>query len=310
MKISVALCTYNGERFLNAQIDSILDQHIPVDEIIACDDGSTDGTLNILNSYQQKYPDIFKIYVNPSNLKSVKNFEKAISLCSNDIIFLSDQDDIWEKNKTETCISYFNAHPLTMVICSNGYLIDEKGTLQEQYYTLWDIPYLLNNKNINYYHMLATVGNIATGASMAVRKSFVKEIIPFPEVENLHHDEWIAIAAAEKQNFAFLNEKLFRYRLHADQQVGGVCFPKNTSEREKLHHKFDPDYALTSFRDLKVRIRTLNDKQKRLENFLKTQHNQTVKRWLELIKSEKAVFFKKMESEYPLYSLFFKYVYR
>lgn len=310
MKISVALCTYNGERFLNAQIDSILDQHLPVDEIIACDDGSTDGTLNILNSYQQKYPDIFKIYVNPSNLKSVKNFEKAISLCSNDIIFLSDQDDIWEKNKTESYISYFNAYPLTMVICSNGYLIDEKGTLQEQYYTLWDIPYLLNNKNINYYHMLATVGNIATGASMAVRKSFVKEIIPFPEVENLHHDEWIAIAAAEKQNFAFLNEKLFRYRLHADQQVGGVCFPKNASEKEKLHHKFDPNYPLTSFRDLKVKIRTLNDKQKRLENFLKTQHNQTVKRWLELIKSEKAVFFKKMESEHPLYSLFFKYVYR
>ncbi|WP_100075777.1 glycosyltransferase family 2 protein [Chryseobacterium camelliae] len=310
MKISVALCTYNGERFLNAQIDSILDQHLAVDEIIICDDGSADGTLDILNSYQQKYPDLFRIHSNPNNLKSVKNFEKAIALCSNDIIFLSDQDDIWEKNKTETCISYFHAHPSIMVICSNGYLIDEKGTVQEQYYTLWDIPALLDNKNIDYYHMLATVGNIATGASMAVRKSFVREIIPFPQIENLHHDEWIAIAAAEQQNFAFLSEKLFRYRLHADQQVGGVCFPKNASEREKLHHKFDPDYPVRSFRDLKVTIRTLNDKQKRLEDFLKTQNNQIVKRWLKLIESEKAVFFKKMEKEHPLYSLFFKYVYR
>lgn len=86
-KISVALCTYNGEKFIHQQIDSILNQSLKVDEIVVCDDGSTDETQNILAKYQNKYPSIFKIHINEKNLRSVKNFEKAISLCSGEIIF-------------------------------------------------------------------------------------------------------------------------------------------------------------------------------------------------------------------------------
>ena len=106
MKISVALCTYNGEKFLKKQIDSILSQTIKVDEIVVCDDRSQDGTHDILNGYQSQYPDVFRVFINDENLRSVKNFEKAISKCTGDLIFLSDQDDIWIPEKVEIFIDH------------------------------------------------------------------------------------------------------------------------------------------------------------------------------------------------------------
>ena len=77
MTTSVALCTFNGEKFLKEQLDSILNQTVTIDEIIVCDDGSTDATISILNSYKEKFPEIFNIYINEENLRSVKNFEKG-----------------------------------------------------------------------------------------------------------------------------------------------------------------------------------------------------------------------------------------
>ena len=87
MKTSVALCTFNGEKYLRKQLDSILEQTVAVDEIVVCDDLSTDATLSILNQYKETFPNIFKIHANEKNLRSVKNFEKAISLCENEIVF-------------------------------------------------------------------------------------------------------------------------------------------------------------------------------------------------------------------------------
>ena len=107
MKISVALCTYNGETFIDQQINSILNQTLKVDEIVVCDDISKDNTIKIIQEYSLKFPDIFKIYINESNIGSVKNFEKAISLCTGEIIFLSDQDDVWELNKVFIFKDYF-----------------------------------------------------------------------------------------------------------------------------------------------------------------------------------------------------------
>jgi glycosyltransferase involved in cell wall biosynthesis len=99
VNISVAICTYNGEKFLKQQLDSILLQTVCVNEIIICDDISTDSTIEILEAYQNKYPSLIKIFRNEKTLMTVKNFEKAITLTTGDIIFLADQDDIWCLNK-------------------------------------------------------------------------------------------------------------------------------------------------------------------------------------------------------------------
>ena len=101
MTKSVALCTYNGEKYLKEQLDSILSQEIPVDEIVICDDCSTDETTLIIKEYESQFPNVFCVFINAENLGYVRNFEKALSFCTGEIIFLCDQDDLWRKDKTQ-----------------------------------------------------------------------------------------------------------------------------------------------------------------------------------------------------------------
>jgi glycosyltransferase involved in cell wall biosynthesis len=98
--ISIAMCTYNGERFIKEQLDSILNQTYKNFELIITDDDSSDKTITIIKEYIKQDKRI-KLYQNNSNLGFIKNFEKAISLCSGDYIVLADQDDIWKVNKLE-----------------------------------------------------------------------------------------------------------------------------------------------------------------------------------------------------------------
>lgn len=311
IKNSVALCTYNGEKYLRDQIDSILDQSLKVDEIVVCDDGSTDKTLSILAEYENKFPEIFKIHINEKNLRSVKNFEKAISLCTGEIIFLSDQDDVWENNKVKTFSHFFENNQNIDVACSNGFIIDENSS-QQNLYTVWDVPYFLggNKKEIDYFKIFATIGSFATGASMAMRKLFINQVLPFPTVEGLHHDEWIALVSSEQKKFTFLNDKLFSYRIHSAQQVGGISYSKDEASKEKLISRFDYDKEPKVFRDFKIKLRTLNDKERKFTAYLEKNSNENVKKFLKEVQQRKAVLYQKLRSEHFTLFLFFKYCYR
>ncbi len=256
MKTSVAMCTYNGEKFLREQLDSILTQTLPVDEIIICDDGSTDNTVSILHEYEKKHTSVIKIYQNEKNLRSVKNFEKSISLCTNEIIFLSDQDDEWLPHKVETISLFFKNNPKIDAVATNGYGIDEKGTPLNML-SIWDIPYHLENKGfqIDYFRMIAFSGNIATGASMAFRKNIVPEVSPFPEIRGFHHDEWIALYTSASKTFTFLNEKFFKYRIHPGQQVGDTFY--NEKQFEQLLDTYNDLSSDKTFRMYKHAIKKL-----------------------------------------------------
>ena len=258
MRISVALCTFNGEKFIVDQIDSILNQTLKVDEIIVCDDGSSDKTIEILKDYQSKFLGLFKIFRNEINLRSVKNFEKAISLCTGDIIFLADQDDVWIDIKVEKMIDYFNKNQKIDVLATNGYCIDEKSVVQEKY-AVWDVPEFLRKQNIevDYFKIMSYAGNIATGASMAFRKSIVQDFLPFPIIKNFHHDEWIAIISSYTNSFELLNDKLFYYRTHKNQQVGGVFYNKTLSNKKKLSVDFCAPKIC--FESLKKQITKINN---------------------------------------------------
>ena len=252
---SVALCSYNGEKYIHQQIDSILNQTHRPSEIVVCDDGSTDRTPEILAEYQKQYPEIFRIHFNEINLRSVKNFEKAISLCSKAIIFLSDQDDIWAENKAEKIVSFLDNHAEIDVVATNGFCIDENGAVHEKY-SLWDAPVFLKGKgkSIDYFEIILHC-NIATGASMAFRAAIKPEIIPFPVLKDYHHDEWIALNAARKGRFEFLNDKLFYYRTHQEQQVGGVFFDKTEEGKTKLMRFFDLEpSSFSSYKRLLKRL--------------------------------------------------------
>lgn len=229
-----------------------------VDEIVVCDDGSTDGTVQILKEYEQQFPNLFKISINEKNLQSVKNFEKAIEICRGEIIFLSDQDDVWMPNKVQAMLTYFETHPKINVLASNGFGIDEKSN-ELKVYSLWDIPQFFVERNIKvvYYKIFSSIRNIATGASMALRRNFLPQITPFPEIKGFHHDAWIALVAATQNSFDLLPQKLFKYRIHENQQVGDVFFEKTEKSKKLLIQEFDysvSDQRFGSYKNVLKRI--------------------------------------------------------
>src|SRR5918996_5112957 len=107
--VSVALCTYQGEKYLQEQLDSIAGQLRPPNEVVVCDDGSTDGTLGILDRFRSRAPFPVRVYVNEKQLGPTKNFERAIAHCEGALIFLSDQDDVWHPEKLSTLVPIFVA---------------------------------------------------------------------------------------------------------------------------------------------------------------------------------------------------------
>jgi glycosyltransferase involved in cell wall biosynthesis len=307
MKTSVAICTYNGEKYLREQLDSILKQSVSVDEIVICDDRSNDGTHGIIKQYCIKYPNIIKFHINEVNLRSVKNFEKAISLCTNEIIFLSDQDDIWHLEKVKNFIKYFENHPKIDVLASNGFCIDDNSKIHEKY-SVWDVPHFLTERGVafNYHKIICYVSNIATGASMAFRKSICNEILPFPIMKDFHHDEWIAILSSKRDAFVMLHEKYFYYRIHENQQVGGVFFDKNNENKSYLTQFFNiqnENIPLYMFKKRLSKIVSLN----RLSKKLLETHPKYHLIFEELIINTNLSYYttkRKMQIKYPLKSFF------
>jgi glycosyltransferase involved in cell wall biosynthesis len=106
-RLSVALCTYNGTQYLQEQLDSIAAQTKLPDELVICDDRSSDNTVEIIKLFSSKVSFPVHLHINEINLRTIKNFEKAISLCTGDIIVLSDQDDVWKPCKTERILRCF-----------------------------------------------------------------------------------------------------------------------------------------------------------------------------------------------------------
>ena len=134
-KISVALCTYNGEPFLRQQLASIQQQTRLPDELVVCDDQSTDQTLTIVRQFAASAPYTVKIFENERNLGFAANFERAIRLCEGDLIALSDQDDIWYPNRLERSEQELTAHPEAGLVFSDADVINDNDELAGP--TLW-----------------------------------------------------------------------------------------------------------------------------------------------------------------------------
>ena len=221
MKISVAIATYNGEKYLKKQLDSILKQDsIKVYEIVVCDDISTDKTNEILEHYSHLYPNVFKVHKNNINLGSTKNFEKAISLCKGDFIFLADQDDIWKNDKIKKTLDIFENNKTAEGVFSNADIIDDNDKLIHTI-TIWDSVFFFEKelpKPIDFFDIISKNGNVVTGATLCIKKS-VKDFI-FPFSEDMLHDVWIASYLALKNTLYYSTENLISYRLHKNQQVG------------------------------------------------------------------------------------------
>lgn len=154
MKASVALCTYNGAKYIYEQLKSIVEQIQLPDELVICDDASTDETVDIINKFKENCNIKIKLYINKQNLGFRKNFEKCISLCSNDIIFLCDQDDIWLPDKVKIFMQAFESDSNLVYAFSDAYVVDEFDNIKKQH--VWDKNWtdLSKQEMFNYFEKL------------------------------------------------------------------------------------------------------------------------------------------------------------
>ncbi|HAJ99283.1 MAG TPA: hypothetical protein DCM62_04590, partial [Bacteroidales bacterium] len=231
-KYSVALCTYNGSKLLPEQLSSILKQSAPPHQIVVCDDGSTDQTNQIVNDFMMRFPAIlWKHVVNTENLGVVRNFEKAIGLCEEEIVFLSDQDDVWMPEKASKILQFFGNHRFSIVF-SDAQLVDEQ--LNDLKITMFE-RVGLKKKYLQRFHrkhfgiFLLLSGHFVTGATMAFRKKIVEQLMPVPHSPWFLHDGWIATAGACMDEVSFIPEPLILYRQHQSQAVGASL---NLSEKD------------------------------------------------------------------------------
>lgn len=208
-KVSIAMATYNGAKYLNEQLISILSQTYPIFEINIVDDCSTDDTRNILKDYQKKYP-IIKVYFNDFNVGVAKTFEKAISLCTGDYIALSDQDDYWELEKINVLVSKIGNNSL---IHSNARIVDEKLNVISE-------TFIKDSRSYKYERWFDYVmQNNVTGCTALFSADILKKILPFPKSIILH-DSYIAMHAFLLNGICYTKIPLVLYRQHGNNVHG------------------------------------------------------------------------------------------
>lgn len=211
--ISIALTTYNGEQYIEKQLDSLLNQTYKNIEIIICDDCSTDSTISILSKYADKYPQI-KIFLNKENLGFTKNFEKAMKLCSGDYIALCDQDDIWLPDKLELSLQNIGSNS---VFCCPQFIIDEhENIIYKIHPSLVETIKRAKQCNNNYFKMLL-FRNFCAGCTILMRREFLSQILPIPD--KIYHDWWIALIASYYNVLTFYHQPLIYYRWHSSNET-------------------------------------------------------------------------------------------
>ena len=176
-----------------------------------CDDNSTDGTREILQSYQQKYPELFKIFCNEKNLGCAGNFGKALSLCSGDIIFLADQDDVWLKDKVEKMVAKF-ADARILGVYSDSLVVNSR--LESLGRTHLELRGYSHARLKNMKQPETFARRVPPAAhDMAIRRNVLKQLLPFPKLKNVH-DSFIGLVIACQNGWAVIPEPLTLFRQH------------------------------------------------------------------------------------------------
>jgi glycosyltransferase involved in cell wall biosynthesis len=217
--VSIVLATYNGEKFLEKQLDSLFLQSYPNIEVVAVDDGSSDKTIEILQEYAVKYTNM-KVVLNKENLGFIKNFDKGCALASGQFIAPCDQDDYWDPLKIEKLVKNIGSAP--MIYC-DSYICDENLNIKEK-----KISDKVNC--INFFSCLQQcVYCRIYGHATLISKDVYKKATPF--IVHIPHDWWLCYISTLMGEIKFLNEPLVYYRQHSSNAIGVV------GEKRRQHQK-------------------------------------------------------------------------
>lgn len=239
-KIDVLLATYNGEKYLKEQIESILNQTYKNIHLIISDDNSQDKTREILKEYKN-VDDRVTVYFQEKNLGYVRNFEFLLKQVESDYYMLSDQDDVWLPQKVEKTIETLKKQNADLVF-GDLEVVDEN--LKTIYPSFGDFM-LLNRKIKNQItsYKLNYLYNCVTGCTILSKRKYIKDILPIPNTSKyVAHDHWIGIIVSLNGKVAYMPEKYIKYRQHGNNQIG----------TDKISHKFK---KLDQVRELFINVK-------------------------------------------------------
>ena len=206
MKISVCIATYNGEKYLKNQIDSIINELSLNDEIIVCDDQSVDETISFLENYNDSR---IKIFINATRLGHVRNFEKAISMATGEYVFLSDQDDVWIPGRVKKMMNCLVSNPSALMVASNFDLINEFEEKTGEFRLLGAVRGSKLMQVIDIF-----LGRMPYyGCTFLFKKQFRGYFLPIPAgVES--HDIWMALVASSLGRVVNIPDATLMHRIH------------------------------------------------------------------------------------------------
>ncbi|WP_455043056.1 glycosyltransferase family 2 protein [Leptotrichia buccalis] len=204
-KIDILMATYNGEKYLPEQIESIIFQTYKEWNLLIRDDGSSDDTFEILTKYEKKDNRIRIIKDEKGNLGTVKNFEELLKISNSELIMFSDQDDVWKKDKIEVMMKYIDDFDL---IISDAIITNER--LEPQYKSLFSVVSSRNGiiKNI--------IKNTYYGCCMLFKRKILEKALPIPKNKEIGHDLWIGLISEKYYKVKFIDEKLIYFRRHSN----------------------------------------------------------------------------------------------
>lgn len=287
--ISICLATYNGQKYLKEQLDSIVNQTYKDIEVIVQDDCSTDNTVNILDTYKDKLK--ITIYKNNKNLGYIKNFETLLKKATGDYIAICDQDDIWELDKLEILINNIEENSL---IYANSLLVDEDGNSLNK--TLSD---KLKNNFIDSDSCLNFLyDNCVSAHAMLFKKELLDFVFPFPS--HIYFDAWIAATAASLNGVKYIDENFVKYRQHQNNTLGNVqkeIVPTRKKILAKVEKKEKENYELLNkIAELK-KLKTIKKEELVTLETLEWYYNKFEHRWFDnsmynFLKENSNIFFK------------------
>jgi glycosyltransferase involved in cell wall biosynthesis len=233
MKVSIAMATYNGAKYIQEQLDSLSNQSLLPFELVVCDDGSTDDTLPIVREYAKSAPFLVRIYQNEENLHFTGNFFKVASLCNGNTIAFCDQDDIWDKRKIEACLAALQSEDADLLI-HEGRVVDSAGRLT---------PTKIPNLSVNFERInKAPFDHASKGFAMVMRRLVIEEFMAcwdwaeYVEFKARYgapagHDLLIYAWCVGRKKIGFLRQELVRYRVHGENVTANVSITNNRATK-------------------------------------------------------------------------------
>lgn len=289
-QIDILLATYNGEKYLKEQIESILNQTYKNFRLIISDDCSKDSTREIIKEYEQKDKRIISYFQN-ENLGYIKNFEFLLTKVENTIYMLSDQDDFWLPEKIEKTYEKLKYENADLVFTDLEVVDQNLNTVFKSFN-----DYMLLTRKIKKYYnryIMQYLYNCITGCTIMSKKKFIPQILPLPnESKNVVHDLWIGLVVSLNGKIAYLDEKTIKYRQHGSNQIG----------TDKISHNFkNLDQVRNHFIDIKLNLFTAYVKNDNIfPNILKQQNVQALE-YFKDIQNKKYFNFKNWKIFHRLY---------